>query len=535
VVVEKVRELPEELQQYIHSLADEISDLRGENSSLSDKNTSLEAEIENLREKLRLALFRRFGRSSEKIDPNQQELFAEAEESAEAVFEESPEIEIPAHNRKKAGRKPLDPDLPREVIVHDLEDEEKICGCGSPLSRIGQEVREQLVVIPEQFYVERHVYPTYACRPCEGSGDEENPVFRMAEPVKRLLPGSIASPALLAFVLTNKFVDHLPFYRQEKRFERIGARVSRQDMSNWTIRAYQVLKYLEEIFIRKIKEGPLINMDETPLQVLCEPGRADSSKSYMWLARGGPPESPLVLYRYHTGRDSDYIKDFLNGFSGYLQTDGLQQYQTALKDNGDVVHVGCLAHARRRFHDASKASSKSGGANVALSKIQKIYLAEKKLREVYSGSDLIAARKKRVLPLLESFKEYLDKKSLQVRPSSGFGEAISYTLGQWSRIEKYIDSPYLTPDNNVAERAIRPFVVGRKNWLFSGSPRGAVASCFFYSLIETAKANDLNPYGYLKWLFETAPGLPVSEYEKLLPANCDQDAVSRFALLGRGN
>ena len=200
-----------------------------------------------------------------------------------------------------------------------------------------------------------------------------------------------------------------------------------------------------------------------------------------------------------------------------------------------MVHVGCLVHVRRRFHDASKASSKSDGAHMALSKIQKIYLMEKKLKEEFFGPELVAARKERVGPLLDSFKEYLDKKSLQVRPSSGFGEAISYALGQWSRIERYIDSPYLTPDNNVAERAIRPFVVGRKNWLFSGSPRGAAASCFFYSLIETAKANNLNPYGYLKWLFETAPGVPTSGYEKLLPANCDRDAVSRFGLLGRGN
>ena len=220
VVAETVRDLPEELQQYIHSLVDE-------NTALSNKNTNLEEENEELCEKLRLALFRRFGRSSEKIDPNQQELFAEAEESAESTLEEPQEIEVPAHSRKKAGRKPLDPNLPREVIVHDLEDEQKICGCGSPLSKVGEEVREQLVVIPEKFYVEQHVYPIYACRPCEGSGDKENPVFRMAEPPKRLLPGSIASPALLAFVLTNKFVDHLPFYRQEKRFERIGARVRR--------------------------------------------------------------------------------------------------------------------------------------------------------------------------------------------------------------------------------------------------------------------------------------------------------------------
>ena len=201
MVAEEVRELPEDVQQYIHSLV--------------EKNANLEGQVDRLREKLRLALLQRFGRSSEKIDPNQMELFSEVE--SESSSSEPDEVVVPSHRRKKAGRKPLDPNIPREEILHDLSDQEKNCGCGATLSRIGEDVREELEIIPEQVYVKRHVYPTYACRSCEGSGDEEKPVFRKAPAEPRLLPGSIASPALLAFILVNKFTDHLPFYRQEKR------------------------------------------------------------------------------------------------------------------------------------------------------------------------------------------------------------------------------------------------------------------------------------------------------------------------------
>jgi transposase len=186
-------------------------------------------ENDILREKLHLALYQKFGRSTEKIDPSQRELFDELEERQPPEPEEV--TTVSTHKRKKAGRKPLDPNIPREDVIHDIPEEEKICGCGATLSKIDEVVSEELEIIPDQIYVKRHVYPKYACRCCEGSGDEEKPVFRIAKAEPRLLPGSIASPALLAFILVNKFTDHLPFYRQEKRFERVGGHISRQDCS----------------------------------------------------------------------------------------------------------------------------------------------------------------------------------------------------------------------------------------------------------------------------------------------------------------
>jgi len=305
-------------------------------------------------------------------------------------------------------------------------------------------------------------------------------------------------------------------------------------MSNWTNKAYLVLQFLEELFKKKIKEGPVIQMDETTVQVMGEENRPDTSKSYMWLARGGPPESPFVIYEYHETRSSQHTKAFLEGYAGYLQTDGYQAYETALDGYDQIVHVGCLAHARRKFVEAAKGSKKAGSAQMAVQKIKKIYREESLLREKnLSEKDFLNQRRNKIEPLLKDLKSWLDDKAEKVRPSTASGKAISYTLGQWSKIICFLDSHYLTPDNNAAERAVKPFVVGRKNWLFSGSPNGARASSLFYSFIVTAKANELNPYGYLKWIFDQATVMNDDfDPEKLLPWNCDRDAVMKMAFKG---
>jgi transposase len=492
-----------------------------------------DAQIEQLTEELRLALLRKFGRSSEKFDPNQKELFEE-EASVVPELSKDDQITVPAHNRTKAGRKPLDPNIPREDIIHDLPEDEKTCGCGYNLDKIDEVVSERLQVIPEQIYVERHIRYKYACRNCEGSGDEEKPVFRVAPAPPSILPGSIVTSGLLAFILVNKFCDHLPFYRQEKRFERIGAHISRQDMSNWTNKTSIILQFLMEMFKQKIKEGPIIQMDETTVQVMGEENRPDTSKSYMWLARGGPPESPLVIYEYHETRSSQHAASFLDGFSGYLQTDGYEAYNTAVKGNRDIIHAGCMAHARRKFVEAAKASKKAGSAQIAVQKIKKIYREESLLRDKdLDDEEFLNQRKIKVEPLLNDLKEWLDDKVVKVRPSTATGKAIAYTLGQWDKLIRFLETPYLTPDNNAAERSIKPFVVGRKNWLFSGSPNGAKASSLFFSLIETAKANDLNPYGYLRWVFDQV-AIMTDDYnkEKLLPWNCDREAIGKMTFKG---
>ncbi len=497
---------------------------------------SLTGKVESLTEELRLALFRKFGRSSEKTDPTQQEFFEELQ-SSDQKEDPTKQITVSSHSRKKQGRKALDPSLPREEIIHDIPEEEKTCGCGHELSKISEEVSERLQIIPEQIYVERHIRPKYACRKCEGSGDEERSVFRIAPSPPALIPGSIVTPGLLAFVLVNKFCDHLPFYRQEKRFERIGVHISRQDMSNWTGSIYEQLSGIENLFKQKMKEGPVIQMDETPVQVMGEPDRSDTVKSFMWVARGGPSGTPLVFYEYHETRSAIHAKTFLEGYSGYLQTDGYKAYETAVEGNATIIHVGCLAHARRKFVEAAKASKKAGSAQIAVSKIREIYRIEEELRtKELLDTDFLKQRQEKVKPVLDDLKSWLDDKGVKVRPESSTGKAISYTLGQWDKIIRYLESPHLTPDNNACERAIKPFVIGRKNWLFAGSPKGAKASSLFYSLIETAKANDLNPYGYLKWIFEQVTVQKESfDLEMLLPWNSDRDQIQQIAFNGLRN
>lgn len=537
------RDIPEDIINYISDLELVNNSLKVQSSSLEEKNTVLEVnnnslerktvllkeKIEELQNKLQMALFKKYGRSSEKTDPAQIEFFEVPKIDEEAIEEETT-IVVTSHPRKKPGRKPLDPAIPRKIILHDIDEKNKICGCGHDLVKVGEETTERLQIIPEVIYVEQHVRPKYACRYCEGSGDEENPVFRIAPTPPTMIPGSIATAGLLAFIFVNKFVDHLPFYRQEKRFERIGAHISRQNMSNWSLKVYETLKPLERLLKKEVKTGSFIQMDETPLQVMGEEKRPDTSKSYMWLARGGPPETPIIYYNYQETRKAQFIKDFLENYHGFLQSDGYKGYDSVLKGNKDIIHVGCLAHARREFFDATKVLKKAGSAHIALKKIANIYHKENELKDLEPRKDeFLKRRLTEVKPLLDDFKKWMDYKAQKIRPASDTGKAIRYTLGQWDKIIQYLECSELTPDNNAAERSIKPFVLGRKNWLFSGSPSGANASALLFSLIETAKANDLNPYGYLKWIFEETPLLKSEEeFEKFLPRNCDREKVNQF-------
>jgi transposase len=370
-------------------------------------------------------------------------------------------------------------------------------------------------------WVERIIRPKYACRKCEGSGDEDRAAVRVSPAPVSMIPGSITSPGLLSFIFINKYADHLPFYRQEKGFERIGIHISRQNMSNWQQQVYAKLGPLFQLMKNNLKAGPVMQMDETTVQVMNEPGRDDTQKSYMWLARGGPKGRPVVIYEYRATRAASNIEDFLDGFSGYLQTDGYEGYASALKIHSDIIHVGCFAHARRKFFEASKIAKKSTTAEEGIKYIKSLYRIETTLRaENLDEAEFLEQRKEKCAPVLECFKFWLDEQNAKVLPSSLLGNAISYTLSQWNRLVAYLETPFLTPDNNASERSIRPFVIGRKNWLFAGSVDGARSSCGMFSLIETAKENNLNPLEYLPILFEKAPlAKTTADWEALLPWN----------------
>ena len=496
------------------------------------------SRIEHLENQVNLLKARLFGRKSEKQvvgkDDGQLTLFDEAEEITEETPAKEEKIIVAEHVRKKGGRKPLPEDLPRIEVIHDLSEEEKICACGCEMSRIGEDVSEKLDIVPAKVQVIRHIRYKYACKNCEGVESEEGAVKIAALP-PQIIPQSIATPGLLAYILTAKFADALPFYRQEKQFARIGVDLTRATMANWTIRTAEVCRPLIDCLVEEIRSGPLIGIDETTVQVLQEPGRSNTSKSYMWVFRGGDPDKPALIYRYHPTRAGDVAADFINEYRGYIQTDGYAGYD-GLDYKPGIIHIGCWAHVRRKFTEVIKARQpvkkgqpqKTGSAEVALSYIGKLYQLESRAdREELTPEQRRELRQSEATPILHDFKEWLDKRSQQTPPQGLLGKAINYAREQWNRLTGYVQDGRLRPDNNLVENAIRPFVLGRKNWLFSGHPRGADASAAIFSLIETAKANDLEPYHYLRYVFERLPLINRPEdYKNLLPRNLAPAAIN---------
>lgn len=487
---------------------------------------SKDQEIERLNEENRLLRQALFAPKSEKCQDDdsspQLSLFDMPENPPDNHEEpEEEEVIIKEHSRKKKGRKPIPDHLPRVEIIHDIPEQEKTCACGCQLSRIGEDVSEKLDIIPAKMQVFRHIRPKYACKGCEGALDNKKSV-KIAPPPPQIIPKGLATAGLLAHVLIAKFCDGLPFYRQEKQFIRIGIEIPRQTMCNWAMLAAEKCEPLLKLLHEEIRSGPLVNGDETTIQVLAEPGRAATTKSYMWVFRGGAPENPVVIYQYNQSRSGSVAKLFLDDYTGVVQTDGYGGYDF-LDTWPGVLHVGCWAHARRKFIEASKAGgSKKNNrrADKAISLIRKLYRLEKQAKQDKLDPDAFyEMRQAYAKPILKTMKQWLDERHGKAPPSSLFAKAVNYCLNQWHRLANYIKDGHAGIDNNVAENAIRPFVIGRKNWLFSGSPVGARASALLYSLIETAKANNLEPYMYLRFLFENLPLTPESKLINLLPTS----------------
>ena len=517
-------------------------------SLLNQKNKELEAEKKEkedlrmeylrLQEELSSLLTHRFCSHSEKADKQpllfdfeDEDLIPSDSETAETVAGEGPyrEIKVREYIRRKCGRKAIDDSTPTKQIYHDIPEEEKVCACGCRLKKVGENSTKRLRIIPAKMYAIEDIYPKYACPNCEGSGDEDNPVFRQAPAAKYFIPKSIATNELLAYVMTNKFCEHMPFYRQEKAFERRCITVTRADMSNWQEQIYERLKPLDSLIMEHIKTGTTMNMDETTVRVLKYKNRTENEnrkKSYVWLGIGGPKNKKAVIYRYYESRNAKFIKPFINGFKGWLQTDEYPGYETALKEHNllypddKIIHVACLAHARRKFFDASL-NGKSPGAGKAVKYIQLIYKKEEELIEMnLPPEELVSKRKELIKPVFDEFHEWLLEMEPKVPPTLKFGRAINYALSSWQHLLNYLDCPDLFVDNSIAERSIKPFVIGRKNWLFSGSEKGAESSCFLFTLIENAKYYHLDPYEYLRCVFDQSVNCQTKkDFEKLFPWN----------------
>jgi transposase len=479
-----------------------------------------------LKEQYDLLVYKRFGRSAEQLLADEKQPLLFTEETEQAPPEEKIKVEdlqiVKSFKRKNSGRKPLSPNLTRKERIIDIDESEKKCVCGAVLTKIGEETSEKLEITPPVIFVDKIIRPKYSCRCCEGTEDEDKVTVRIAPVPESILPRSIASPSLLSTIITQKFELHLPYYRQEKQFESIGVTISRQDMSNWQQQVYKKLKLLFNLLKEMVKSWDVLQMDETTMQVMREEGREDTQKSYMWVARGGPIGKKVIWYEYHSSRAGSHAKEFLCGYRGYLQTDGFSGYDTAVKGNPDIIQTGCWAHSRRKFFDAAKVGKEPKSAGIGLAYIRKLYEIEDTLRSIWKEDmeTFFLERKAAAEPLLADFRSWLLKRQNEVPESSLLGKAIHYNLSQWDKLVNYLGSPYLTPDNNACENAIRPFVIGRKNWLFSQSTEGADSSAGMFTLIETAKENGLVPFKYLMALFEKVPhASSPDDWEKLLPWN----------------
>ncbi len=487
-----------------------------------------------LEEKLRLTSTKRFRASSEQTHDDQLKLFNEAEAvsaslDADAKTDASSIAVSTGGNQveptKKPGRKPLPDHLARKRIEHDLSEAAKVCACGCRKTKIGEEVSEQLDIIPARIQVLQHVRFKYACRACEGTEDD-GPTVMTAPMPPQPIPKSNASPGLLAYIVIAKFCDGLPLYRLEKMFPRIGIALLRSTMAYWMIRCGDLIEPLiAEMRATQIGYD-ILQMDETTVQVLKEKGRAPQSKSYMWVRRGGPPDQPVILFDYDPSRGGSVPARLLENFRGILQTDGYEGYGGVAKRN-DIISVGCLAHARRKFDEALKAQKKKGRGGLAkqgFDFIQRLYRIEREARERGLGpQDRKALRDDKARPIWAELRDWLDRTRGQVPPKSLTGKALAYLDKQWPRLIRVLDDGRIELDNNRCENSIRPFVLGRKSWLFADTPAGAEASARLYSLIETAKTNGLEPYAYLKRVLKALPAVIDADnddaIEQLLPWN----------------
>jgi transposase len=511
-----------ELSQENTSLKQLLAALKPENATLKVLLHEALQRIDYLIEKQRLDRQRLFGASSEK-NSSQLNLFNEAESAAEeappATADTEPESESASKPtpKKRAGRRPLPAHLERRDVVHDLSEDEKICSThGTPLRCIGEDVTEQLEYQPAKLIVLRHIRKKYVCDPCNTA-----PITapKPAQPIEK----SIASPSLLAFVAVSKYADGMPLYRQANNlFARLDIDVDRTTLANWMIAGANVLQPVFNFMQDHLLARSLIHMDETPLQVLKEPDKTAQSQSYMWVQCSDDGPS-IRLFHYSPTRNQSVPQARLLGFSGALMVDGYDGYQPAC-DAQQLIRLGCWQHARRKFVEVQKSQAKGNSnarAEYVLGIIAKLYQLETQARNKgFNAEQRHALRQEKARPLIEKLRQWLDTALLQTLPKSKLGEALGYLNNQWPRLVRYLDNGAYPIDNNPAENAIRPFVIGRKNWLFANSQAGAHASAIWYSLIETAKANQKEPYAYLTKLLTDLPNVKtVEDIEALLPWN----------------
>lgn len=482
-----------------------------------------DVRIRMLEEFLRLEKHKRFSHSSEKC-PGQGELFNEAELAHCAPVQEAFEPEAdsdPADEttkKKKPGRKGFSESIPREQLFICLTDEEKDGAVNTFFSK----VKEELDIVPAKVRVIEHMQEKAVFV------EEGQRSIKTAELPKHPLGKVMASIGLLAYLIVAKYMDGLPLYRLEGILKRYGGDVTRTSMASWIIGLSMQCQPLIHVMRAHQQTGVLMQMDETRIQVLKQKGYVATGNKYMWVTLGGPPGEPVVIFDYDPSRGHEVPLRLLDGYEGYLQTDGYVGYD-AVSNKLNLIQVGCCTlwgikdHCRRKFKDAQSAQPTSGKgsaqtkADIALAKIGKLYRIERKIKPL-SAQEKQTMRQEKSVPILNDIKAWMDSNQGKSPKDSLISKALVYMNNQWPKLIRYCEDGNLPISNILAENAIRPFVIGRKAWLFADTPEGAHASGVFYSLIETAKANGIEPYDYLRHIFKHLPYAKTAEdIEALLP------------------
>jgi len=477
---------------------------------LHDTVRQSQRRIEKLEHQLAQLLRARYGPRSERIDESQLMLYAkellEAEPGGASDAQVDEEATPPRKTGKRRGRKPLPKNLPRKRVVHELPAEQLACPCcHQPRTKISEEVSEQLEYEPASLHVIEHVRPTYACKNCEAHLiTADKPI----QPIDKGLPG----PGLLAHVITSKYCDHLPLYRMERILGRHGVDLSRSTMCGWMAACGDLLHPLYRLMVEDVLASKVVHTDDTVVPVQ-DKTRTKTRQGRAWVYVGDQ-HHPHTVFDYTPNRSRDGPLTFLESFTGYLQADAYSGYD-ALYTTGRVVEVACWAHTRRKFHESRETDP--ARAHAAMAMIRLLYQVEEEARDL-SSQERKALRQERSKPRLEQIKEWLEKEQITALPKSPIGQAIGYALNNWTALTRYGDDGDLHIDNNPAENAIRPIVLGRKNWLFAGSDKGGHTAAVLSSFIASCRRQAIDPFAYLRDVLAKFAACPINDIDQFLPA-----------------
>lgn len=498
------------------SLQQMMSDIKSVFIEKKSQLDSLTTENKILREQVKYLLAKRYSRSSEKfVHPDQMKLFDEAELStldpSDQLPQEPEEVIVPEHKRKRGKRAPLPSYLPTHRIEYTLPDDELVGPDGEQYVKIGEEVSKQLDIIPADVRILEHVRFKYAVK------DQEELGVKIANITGQAIPKSLASNGLLAHIVQNKYQYHLPLYRQMQIWKDLDVEIQDNSMSRWMLQLGDLVSPLIKQQLAEIKKHGHVHADETRVTVINEKNRKvdkGSHGGFMWVYTN----QNGTVFDYQSSRSGEHVASILGDFTGYVQSDAYSGYNI-LFDGTQRKSVGCWAHARRKFTDVVKSSKKATVAQYVIKEIQKLYKIEDRAKKAHlTPNEIYHYRQKYAIPILKKLHDFLKSKQTQVPPKLMLGKAIAYVLNHWEALFRYTEDGILTIDNNPAERAIKPFAVGRKNWLFCGNTKAAQAAANLYSLIESAKKYDLKVFDYLKFVFKNIREAKTEEQlQALLP------------------